>query len=502
MSKNIESIPTLNEDWYLGIDLGTGSVKVMILDNDFNILQISSGKYAQESIMSEQDADMILDTMIKTVQEAIKNAQVNREKCAAMSMGCALHGVMAVDQQGKPLTGLYTWADGRAEKQARRIKEEGLLQEIYTRTGCPIHGMYWPYKIMWIRENHPEIYSKCSKFVSIKSYILERFLGDYVCDYPVAAGGGFLNVETLLWDEMILELAGIGSSHLPALVSPAKKYDHISASMAKALGVGQKSMMIIGGSDALNSSLGAGAFDAATATCMVGTSGALRIISEKPLIDPLSRSWCYAIDQEQYLVGGAINNGGIALMWLKQMTAGTKLEDYSEAELVSLAQEAEGEMGDLICLPYFAGERSPNWNLSAKATFFGLTMDHNIRHMSLAVLQGIGFRLYQLLEILGQIQDDIQQIRISGGITKSEYWMQLVCDILGTALQVPECGETSVLGSAMWAWKGAGRITDFTEFQDYIKVEKTYQPDRQKHADHMQNFIRFKELYAALQRFY
>ena len=176
----------------------------------------------------------------------------------------------------------------------------------------------------------------------------------------------------------------------------------------------------MGSSDAVNSSIGAGAVAPTQATLMIGTSGALRVVSHRPVLDPEARSWCYAIDETHWLVGGAINNGGVALSWLRdclnQAHAGQPL---TFEDVLALAGRAPAGSKGLVCLPLFAGERSPNWNLNARAAFFGMSLEHELRHVARALLEGIGFRFKSLLQVLLEIGVDVRKIVASGGFTQS-----------------------------------------------------------------------------------
>jgi gluconokinase len=245
--------------------------------------------------------------------------------------------------------------------------------------------MYPLYKVLWLRKERTEVYKKAAYFLSAKEYVFKQLTGHQVVDYCLAAGSGFLNVHDLRWNDSSLELAGIDASQLSSLCDPGEVFRLSNQDLAGRMGITLNTPIVLGTADAVNSSLGAGGVLPGQATCMIGTSGALRIISDRPVLDDASRTWCYAIDQKYWLVGGAINNGGIALSWLldlfhsafPNMPANMRL---SFDDLMSLAARAGIGSGGLICLPFFAGERSPNWNQDSRAVFFGLGLEHDARH--------------------------------------------------------------------------------------------------------------------------
>ena len=206
------------------------------------------------------------------------------------------------------------------------------------------------------------------------------------------------------------------------------------------------------------------------------------------MLDAASRTWCYAIDPKHWLVGGAINNGGIALSWLKDLLHSAlpnlpRDMQMSFDDLTSLASRAPIGAGGIICLPFFAGERSPNWNLHARALFFGLALDHKIEHLARAVLEGISFRFRSVYDVLTEITGDIRQIRASGGFTHSPFWLQITADALNRELVVPVWGETSSLAAALWAIKRADTLSSLQDIDKLIPIGESRQAGPWKRRD-------------------
>jgi gluconokinase len=495
-----------NHHWFLGIDLGTGSCKTVVVDEKARVLGFGTGDYTGTTTherWEEQDPGALLSGMIRAVRSALSNAGSLTGNCNGISIGGALHSVVAVDHSGNPLTGVITWADNRATGQAMEIRATPYAGDLYRQTGCPVHPMYPVYKIKWIREKLPGIFSKAAKFLSAKEYVFSQLTGHYAVDYCLAAGSGLLNTHTLSWNGSSLELAGINESHLSSLCDPCEMFLGLKPELASQMGISPDTPVVLGSSDAANSSLGAGAVSPWQATCMVGTSGALRIISPKPLLDARSRTWCYAIDRERWLVGGAINNGGIAVSWLQDLLRrsfpGLPLElEKSLDDLVSLAGQAGIGAGGVICLPFFAGERSPNWNLNARASFFGLALHHRTEHLVRSLLEGIAFRLRSVHDVLSEITPDVGQIRASGGFIHSPLWLQIVSDVLNRELVVPVLGETSSLGAAFWAMVGSGVCVSVDQAGSLVPMGAAYVPDRNNVEPYERLYRVYQDLYGAL----
>jgi gluconokinase len=487
------------KSWFLGIDLGTGSCKAVVVDRKGQVLSSGKADYPSENThqkWQEQNPEALLGGLIHSVKEALRKADYLSGPCAGMSIGGALHSLIALDGTGKPLSGVLTWVDGRAVHQGEAIKKGPEAAKLYQQTGCPPHGMYPLYKIIWFRENKPDLFRKTTRFVSAKEYVFQKLTGEYIADYCLAAGSGLFNIHDFTWNGLSLDLAGIDRNRLSDLTDPRQVFRLVNRPLAGEMGVAPETPLVIGSADAVNSSLGAGTAFSHQATCMIGTSGALRMISPRPILDPESRSWCYAFDQDHWLVGGAINNGGVVLSWLgdtlRKAFPGL-LEELADSfqPLDALAKKGGTGAGGLICLPFFAGERSPHWNLNARALFFGLTLDHKLEQMARAILEGIAFRMKSIYDVICLLSGDIKEIRASGGFTQSKVWPQIMASVLNQKLLIPSWSETSDLGTAFWAMLGTGAIGSLEEAALLPSIKEEIVPKEEE-----------REIYEALYRIY
>lgn len=496
----------METQWFLGIDLGTGSCKSVVVDASARMLGLGAASYPGSNAgdrWQEQDPDGLLDGLFAAVRAAIAQAGVHPEDCAGISIGGALHNILALDTAGRPLTGVMTWADDRAASQAIAARKTSFADELYVQSGCPIHWMYPLYKVYWLRQEQPEIFRAARRFVSAKEFVLKRLCGEWIVDHAVASGSGLFNIHTHEWNPASLELAGIGPEKLSPLGSPHQPLGGLAPCIARQMGLPADVPFFLGSSDAANSSLGAGAGLEGEATCMIGTSGALRVISSRPVLGAAGRNWCYCLDEDHWLVGGAVNNGGIALSWLQNMLnsafEGLGPEKHlSFEDILSMAAAIEPGAGGLICLPLIAGERSPNWDLNARGAFFGLTLTHTSHHLARALLEGIGFRFRSLKEMLGEIGLDIRWLRASGGFTHSAFWLQLMADLLGCELSVPLVGESSAVGAAFWAMGADGPCGAIAQVGRWIPIGKTFTPDPARAAVYDRLYPLFRDLYGAL----
>jgi gluconokinase len=495
-----------SQAWFLGIDLGTGSCKSTIIDEHATALGLGSCNYSKEGAgdgRQEQDPQSLESAAIISAQSAIRSAGVSPHRCQGISLGGAMHSLMAVDSSDRPLTGLMTWVDSRAIRQAKVVREAGRAGELYEATGCPVHSIYPLFKIIWLREEHPEVFKRAVRFISGKEWVTHRLTGSYLADYSIASGSGMLNVHSLKWNGASLELAGITPDRLSTICSPRHVVPGLRPQLAGELGIPAGTPLVVGSSDAVNSSLGAGAVLQSQATCMIGTSGALRVFTPHPMLDSSARSWCYAVDEGRWLVGGALNNGGLALTWFRDLINGirqlaSEKKQVSFEDLIEQAGEVEAGAGGLLCLPFFAGERSPNWNLNARAVFFGLTLGHEARHVARALLEGVAFRLRSLQDVLLELGIPIVRVHASGGFTQSPVWPEIVASVLNRELAAPEWGETSSLGAALWGLMGAGVVGDLEEIARMIPIGDRYHPDARDSERYNRLYPLYLDLYEKL----
>jgi len=492
--------------WFLGIDLGTGSCKSVVIDENADVLGFGAGEYAGSDARDrwqEQDPRQLLQAAITAVRNALDRAGVDSKHCAGLSIGGALHSLLALDRRGEPLTGVITWADGRAVDQAESLRGQPLAAQLYEQTGCPAHGMYPLYKIMWLRENRPEVFRAARRYVTAKEYLLACLTGQYLVDYCLAAGSGMLNTHSLAWEPLCLDAAGIRRDQLSEPGPPQTVHSGLDAEMARRMGIRPDVPVVLGSADAANSNLGAGALLPWQATCMIGTSGAFRVLCPQPVLDKQARSWCYVVDEAHWLVGGAINNGGVALSWLRDclnqaLPVSAAADGLSFEDVLDLASQAPAGSGGVICLPMFAGERSPHWNLNARAAFFGMSLSHGAPHLSRALVEGIAFRFRSLSDVLAEIDVEVKQVIASGGFTQSDFWLQVVTDVLNREMLVPSWGETSCLGAAFWAMLGTGCIADLESLKNLVKPGRSCLPGQENAAIYQRIYPLYQKLYHAV----
>jgi gluconokinase len=281
------------EQCIIGLDIGTTSCKSLVVNLHGTPLGSGSAYYPVLSpfpTWAEQDPEAIFAAVLQAVKSSLDSSEVEPERVLATGVSAALHSLLAVDAQGKPLTKAMIWADTRSAASSAQIKAQCDAHRIYQRTGCPVHPIYPLSKIVWLRSNLPAVYQQARKFISIKEYVISNLLGRYIVDRSVASATGLFNIHTLDWDEEALEIVGIGPDRLSEHVPTTTILEGLDPGCAEAMGVRPDCLLIVGAGDGLLSNVGAGSVEPGQVTCMIGSSGAVRVISSQPKVDEQERT--------------------------------------------------------------------------------------------------------------------------------------------------------------------------------------------------------------------
>lgn len=314
--------------YVVGVDIGTTSTKSVVFDlQNKAIAQHTVGYPLNAPVKGAavQNPDTIFQAVVRTVKQALSCSGIEQSEILCLSFSTAMHSLIAVDDLGKPLTPIFTWADNRSTRYADRLKQEDKGRQIYARTGTPIHPMSPFVKLIWLREENQDLWQQAAKFISIKEYIFWQLFQEYVVDYSIASATGLFNFIELNWDAEALSIAGITSSNLSQIVPTTQVFSTMQPEYATEMGIAADTPVVIGANDGVLSNLGLGAISPGKLAITMGTSGAVRTTIKQPQTDPEGRLFCYALTKDYWVVGGATNNGGIVLRWLKEQLADVEI---------------------------------------------------------------------------------------------------------------------------------------------------------------------------------
>jgi gluconokinase len=484
----------------LGIDIGTTATKVVAFDSTGTDHAKAAVAYPLEEPRpgeAVQDPDVIVRAVVQAVREAAAGARAAGARIAGLAFSAAMHTLIGLDGDDRPLTPSITWADTRAAAQAERLRAAPGGLELHRRTGTPLHPMAPLPKLVWFGEVEPQTFAAVRHWVGIKEYVIARLSGEWMTDISVASATGLLELSRLDWDAQALELAGIERAQLPRLVPTTHVLPTLRDAAAQELGLPAATPLVVGASDGPLANLGVGAVRPGVAACSIGTSGALRVMVDRPAVDPLGRVFCYALTDDRWVVGGAINNGGVVLRWVRDALA-PELGEHSEAALTELAAQAPVGSGGLIMLPYLLSERAPQWNSLARGAYIGLTRAHRREHLVRAALEGVCLQLALVLQSMTAAGIDVHEVRATGGFARSSLWRQMLTDALALDVGFPEEGEGSSFGAALLGMQALGMVESIDLASDVVQIHETRRAEPAAVATYQALLPLFSSLYDAL----
>jgi gluconokinase len=501
----------------IGVDIGTTSTKAVLYEDNGKVIAQTNEEYplfTPNPSIAEQDPDQIFQAVIQTVKQIVAQSSVRPEQLLFLSFSSAMHSLIAVDADGKPLTQCITWADNRSAEWSDRLKRDMNGHELYLRTGTPIHPMSPITKLMWLRHDFPEVFQKTAKFISIKEYVFAKLFREYVVDYSIASCTGLFNLEQLNWDEEALRIAGISPQQLSALVPTTHVMQGLQPIYAEEMGLKETTRFVVGASDGVLSNLGVGAIEPGVVAATIGTSGAIRTVVDRPLTDPKGRIFCYALTERHWVIGGPVNNGGMLFRWVRDELAASEIDTAKRLGLDAydllnrMAERVRPGSDGLLFHPYMTGERAPLWNANARGSFFGLTMHHGKEHMIRAVLEGVIFNLYTVLLAMEEQIGRPKKIQATGGFARSPLWRQMMADIFDQTVVIPESFESSCLGAAVLGLFAIGQADSLDIVSSMIGATHEHTPNKENaliYHELLPIFIsisrKLEEEYEAISRF-
>jgi gluconokinase len=483
--------------YILGTDIGTGSTKTVAVDFSGKVLCTSQCYYGIQSPKpgyDEQEPGEIFNAFIKSIKETASKMD---GPPAALSLSSAMHSLMAVDERCQPLTKLILWSDARSSTIAERLKNSPEGKSIYEATGTPIHSMSPLCKIIWLRENASELFSKTAKFISIKEYIWFQLFQKFEIDYSLASATGLFDIEHLAWNKESLTLAGITEKKLSQPVPTHFIRKGLEEKIASVLQIPPSTPFCIGASDGCLANLGTNSLKSDTAAITIGTSGAVRIARTTPLRNYSTMSFNYLLDEDTFICGGPINNGGSVVQWLlKNFLSREPVKEEDYRELFEMIETVPAGCKGLLFLPYINGERAPMWDEESSGVFFGVKSYHSQAYFLRAALEGACFTLQEVLSSIEDPTQPIQQVNASGGFVQSPVWVQLLADVTGKKISILQTQDASAIGAAWLCLKALHIIPDYSSLQQETGTD--IHPQKEAVEVYKKASVIFKTLYPSL----
>lgn len=491
-------------------DLGTSGDKATLFTTDGELvksLTYTYGTHFFNSTWAEQDPEDWWQAICVNNHELLKN--VDKKLVAGMAFSGQMMGCVPVDREGNALRPAIIWADQRSQAQEAAIRAQIDEQEFYKIVGHKISASYSAEKMMWIRDNEPDVYGRTYKMLQPKDYIVQRLTGQFVTDYSDASGTNCLDLNALQWSEKILHIAGIDEEKLPEVKASTYVAGEITESVAQVCGLAPGTPIVIGAGDGVCAAVGAGSIRQGDAFNYLGSSSWVALTSSKPIFDPELRTYNWAhMVPGLYSPNGTMQAAGNSYQFIKK-TICKDLEIEAERLAVSPYQLMNDEIAKsplgangLLYLPYILGERSPRWNSNARGAFVGLKMEHTRGDMLRATVEGILMNLCIILDVFRK-DIDIRQINVIGGLAKGDPIRQALADIYGVrARRLNWLDEATSMGAAVCAGVGTGALKDFTAIDQFIKVDNVIEPNMENHKKYGQLKQYFEECYEGLLKTY
>ncbi len=486
--------------WVIGVDMGTTNIKVIAGDDRGRVVFRNEAPCDTLQTLperSEQDPEVVLQVVNNLLKEAF--AHIPASRIAAVSFSAAMHSLIALDEKGDHLTNAILWGDSRSYYEERELKEAGIAEKLYRETGVPLHPSLPLCKIVWLRKHQPQVFQRTAKFVSLKEYVFYKLFGVYVVDHAIAGATGMLNIHTLHWSSLALATAGIGAHQLSAIVPATHMETTVPEASRHLLGLSQNIPFVVGASDGCLANIGTGVTDNTKAALTIGTSGAVRTTLHAPRINDAPTLFCYVLTPDIYIKGGAVNNGAFVLQWLIKDLLKLPLSEEVYTMLLSEAAATPAGAEGLIFLPYLKGERAPVWNARAKGVFFGLNSLHGRAHLVRAVMEGVGYALYDVFGEMTAGGDQIQEIYVSGGFIKSTLWVQMIADIFNKTVVVTDAADASALGAVYLGWLATGVYETMAGLPLPDEGNLLYHPHSEYSLVYRKRFSKYRSLYRALE---
>lgn len=500
-------------DYLLGVDVGTQGTKAVLINSQGKIISHSYTGYTvntPQPLWAEQWPDVWVDATIATVKKTIEKSNIDVDKVRGIAISSLYGGSgIPVDQEINPLAPCLIWMDRRAEEEVKWVKENVDLDRLYQITGNTVDSYYGFTKMLWIKNNWPDVWKKMHLFLPPNAYIIYKLTREIAIDYSSAGNiGGIFDINKKVWSEEMLEKLGIPLEYQPKrLVSSQDIVGLITKEVSEKIGLNEGTPVIAGGVDAAVATLSAGAFTDGNHVAMMGTSMCWGFVTEKTNLSAKLVSMPHVIDplHKVYTFGGAATAGAV-IRWFRDLFGKEELEaermlDIDAYHLLELkAKDIPAGSEGLLILPYFMGERSPIWDSKAKGTILGLSLYHTKGHIYKAFMEGVGYALRHNMEAI--VETDLEldsEIILVGGAAKSMIWPQILADVTGYPVKIIKNDVEAPLGDALLAGLGTGVIDEPQVLSNWLEYDTIIESDQRNHQVYNKYYDEYKRVYLSLQ---
>lgn len=445
---------------FLGIDSSTTATKALLMDAAGEVVGVASSEYTYETprpLWSEQEPALWWTATVNSIRQLLADTGVAPDAIKGIGLTGQMHGLVLLDAAGQSLRPAILWNDQRTGAECDEMRTLIGKQRLIAITGNDALTGFAAPKILWVKNNEPEIYGRIAHILLPKDYVRLQLTGDYATDKAGASGTQLFNVGQRDWSDEVVAALGIDSAWLPPTFEGTAVTGTLSPAAAQATGLSVDIPVVGGGGDQAANAVGTGAVVDGVVALSLGTSGVVFASSDQPIVEPDGRlhAFCHAAPGKWHLMGVMLSTAG-SLRWFRDTCAPGSEFEALIAEAATVPAGSDG----LLFLPYLTGERTPHPDPLARGAFIGLTVRHTRAHMARAVLEGVAFGLrdsFTLMKASGLA--DVAQVRISGGGTRSLLWRQILADVFQVEMATINTAEGAAFGAALLAAVGVGEFT-------------------------------------------
>lgn len=483
---------------YIGVDLGTSAVKLLLMDETGKIHNIVSKEYPisfPHPGWSEQNPEDWFAESMEGMKELI--AECDKSQVAGIGFGGQMHGLVALDAEDQVIRPAILWNDGRTTKETEYLNEEIGRETLSKYTANIAFAGFTAPKILWMKENEPDKFARISKIMLPKDYLAYRLSGVHCTDYSDASGMLLLDVEHKCWSKEMIEICGISEEQLPKLFESYEVVGTLKGEIASELGLSEQVKVVAGAGDNAAAAVGTGTVGEGKCNISLGTSGTIFISSKNFGVDEHNalHSFDHA-DGNYHLMGCMLSAASCNKWWMDEVL---RTKEYGE-EQKKITKLGEN---NVFYLPYLMGERSPHNDPKARATFTGMTMDTTREDMTQAVLEGVAFGLRDSLEVARNLGIKIERTKICGGGAKSPLWKKIIANVMNLKVDVIESEEGPGYGGAMLAAVGCGAFASVEDAAEkLVKVVDTIEPEVELVEKYEERYQQFKKIYPAMKELF
>ena len=478
---------------YIGIDLGTSAVKLLLMDEKGNIKNVVSKEYPlyfPQPGWSEQKPEDWYTQSIEGLKELL--ADCDKTQVAGIGFGGQMHGLVVLDEEDIVLRPAILWNDGRTGKETDYLNTAIGKEKLSEYTANIAFAGFTAPKILWMKENEPELFDRIAKIMLPKDYLAYKLSGVHCTDVSDASGMLLFDVKNRCWSKEMMEICDVKEEQLAKVYESYEAVGTLKPEIAAELGLSETVKIVAGAGDNAAAAVGTGTVGDGRCNISLGTSGTIFISSKEFGVDKFNALHSFAhADGSYHLMGCMLSAASCNKWWM---------EDIMKATDFAGEQAAIEKLGEnhVYYLPYLMGERSPHNNPNARATFIGMTMDTTRADMYQAVLEGVAFALRDSFEVAKSLGINIERTKICGGGAKSPLWKKMIANILGIKVDVIESEEGPGYGGAMLAAVACGEFASVEEAAEkLVKVVDTVEPDPELVAKYEARYQQFKEIYPA-----